>query len=84
MKKVFSMFLVFANLFLSKSFICLAEPPDEKVTSKKVVTLEKKKKKAEEQKKVEEYDEIEDEAEDPKLPLPLLMLALFKNLYAKL
>lgn len=46
MKKVFSIFLVFANLFLSKSFICLANPPNEKVTSKKVVTVEKKEEKS--------------------------------------
>lgn len=66
MKKVFSIFLVFTNLFLSKSLICLAEP-NEKVTSKKVVTVEKKRKKAEEQKKVEEeVDEVENEAENSK------------------
>lgn len=65
MKKVFSIFLVFTNLFLSKGLICLAEP-DEKVTSKKVVTLEEKKKKVEEQKKVEEEVEVENEAESSK------------------
>lgn len=66
MKKVFSIFLVFANLFLSKSLICLAEP-DEKVTSEKIVTLEKRKKKEEEKKKVEEeVDEVENEAESSK------------------
>ena len=65
MKKVFSIFLVFTNLFLSKSLTCLAKP-DEKVTSKKVVTVEKKKKKAEEKQKVEEEVEVENEAENPK------------------
>ena len=65
MKKVFSIFLIFTNLFLSKSLTCLAEP-DEKVTSKKVVTLEKKKKKAEEKKKIEEDAETEDEVEHHK------------------
>lgn len=65
MKKVFSIFLVFTNLFLSKSLTCLAEP-DEKVTSKKVVTLEKKKKKAEEKQKVEEDVETEEEVEHHK------------------
>ena len=65
MKKVFSIFLIFTNLFLSKSLICLAEP-DEKVTSKKVVILEKKKKKAEEKQKVEEDAETEDEVEHHK------------------
>ena len=64
-EKVFSIFLVFTNLFLSKSLTCLAKP-DEKVTSKKVVTLEKKKKKAEEKQKVEEDAEAEDEVEHHK------------------
>lgn len=65
MKKVFSVFLVISNLFLSNSFLSLAKPT-EKVTAEKVVIVESENKKEEDKKETEKQDKTEENKEKPK------------------
>lgn len=65
MKKVFSVFLVISNLFLSNSFLSLAKPT-KKVTAEKVVIVESEKKKEEEKQEAEKQDKTEENKEKAK------------------